>query len=104
MLYLDCLPEKGFPTPTALWFKDGESINSSNSSTYEIFTNGTLLIKNILHPIESSTTGVPEIMGLYTCFLSNIAGAANKSSYIVPFGGRRPYTSVSQVLAEIYAL
>ncbi len=85
-LYLECTPAKGFPAPTTEWFKDGEKINSS--SVFVILSNGTLLIQSILHPIESSATGVPGVMGLYTCLLSNVAGAANTSSYIVPFGGK----------------
>ena len=86
-LYLNCITETGTPAPTFSWFKDGVEINSS-SDGYTIFPNGTLLMGNILLPVDAAIAGVPDVTGLYTCVAVNLAGStdANATSYVVPFG------------------
>ena len=37
--------------------------------------------------MDAAIAGVADVVGVYSCLAVNIAGAANASSYIVPFGG-----------------
>ena len=85
-VYLSCELERGTPTPVVVWWKDEVELNTS-SEAYTVYPNSTLLIQNIMLPVEALLNGHADVSGTYTCVVRNVAGSANASSYIVPFGG-----------------
>ena len=94
-VYLNCEVESGTPTPTFAWWKDEKELNMS-SETHTVFSNNTLIIHNIVLPVEALLSGHTDVSGKYTCVVQNVAGIARASSYIVPFGGKHEIKKCTQ--------
>ena len=75
-LQIDCNIRRGNPSPIISWFNNDAKI--SNSSTYKVFSNGSLLIQSVTFEMDNGT---------FTCIASTSdVGSDNLTSTVTVIG------------------
>ena len=75
-LQIDCSIARGYPSPTISWLHNDATI--SNSSIYQVFSNGSLLIQSVTSDMDNAT---------FTCIASTPdMGSDNLTSFVTVIG------------------